>query len=185
MEKKFIVVAILLCVLALSFIIYGNKNTAFKGEIDKKNLNESRLDINENEFVLKNENINYDEITKYYAASNSYLTNDYTNDLDNIKLELTFKADNTFFLYNSSNNLGYQGNYKLVDNYIYAKVNKIYKDECYIKDNDTYIFNIISKNGRKVIDLMIDNIELKEIDKKLLTITNEKYSNKDNMKECK
>ena len=183
MDKKFIVVAILLCVLALSFIIYGNKNTAFKGEIDKKNLNESRLDIKENEFVLRNTNINYNEITKYYTASNSYLINDYTNNLD-IKLELTLKADNTFFLYNSSNDLGYQGNYKLVDNYIYAKVEKVYNNECYIKDNDTYVFNIISKNGRKVIDLMIDNIELKEIDKKLLTITNEKYSNKDNLKEC-
>lgn len=185
MDKKFIIVAILLCILALSFIIYGNKNTSFKGEIDKKSLNESRLDSQENEFVLKNKNINYNDITKYYAASNSYLMTDYDSDLENLRIELTFKADNTFFLYNSSNSLAYQGNYKLVDNYIYAKVEKIYKDECYIKDNDTYIFNIISKNGRKVIDLMIDNIELKEIDKKLLTITNEKYNNKDNMKECK
>ena len=161
-------------------------------------MKESRIEVNDNNlesglvkdgitsFILIPSNVNYDSIDKFYTASNSYLVSEYTVDGKTIKLELTFKADGSFFLYHGlDEKLAYEGEYKLVNKTIYAKVTKIYNsNECYVRSNKIYEFDIIEKNGRKVIDLMIGNTSFKEINKKLLTETNTFYKDRENINVC-
>lgn len=195
MGKRIFLCVVLLCSIGLGFIVYGNTNTEYKSEIDKKNLKESRTedDFIENDDVSYKQNglvlipskVNYDSIENFYTASNSHLISTYNIDKTQIKLELVFKADGYFFLYHGLNNsIAYEGEYKLIDKTIYAKVNRIYEsNKCYKYANGLYEFDILKKNGRKVIDLTINGLEFKEINKKLLTI-NDIYKYKDNIKLC-
>ena len=164
----------------LAFIILTNQKTVYKNEIDRANMKESRIEYNENNFEedqisnsyngfsLVPSSIKYDLITKYYTASNSYLIASYNINNKQIRLELTFKADGYWFLYHGvENEIAYEGEYKLVDQKIYAKVNKIYKsNQCFEDTSLITEFDIIEKNGRKVINLMSKDFKNNKINKK-------------------
>ena len=199
-QKMFyaLVASIALSFIWIGFIIYNAGKTEYKNEIERINVKESRTEENEeifnyNEltdsndgFILTPNNIKYDSIKKFYTASNSHLISKYNLDGEQIEIELSFKADGSWFLYyGSDNEIAYEGEYKLINKTIYAKVNKIYKsNQCYDKTYGIYEFNIITKNGKKVTNLMIGNNEFIEINKKLLTKTNTKFNNKDKIKLC-
>ncbi len=199
-KKMFVALfaSIVLSILWLGFIILTNQKTEFKSEIDRQNMKESRIEYNENKFSdeqisnsyngfsLIPSSIKYDLITKFYTASNSQLIASYNINNKQIRLELTFKADGYWFLYHGGENeIAYEGEYKLVDKTIYAKVNRIYKsNKCYEDTSLISEFDIIEKNGRKVTNLMINDIEFIEINKKLLTETNEKFAKKSEIGKC-
>ena len=198
-QKMFyaLVASMVLSFIWIGFVIYNADKTEYKNEIERINMkesreeNESKFDYNElsdtnDGFLLMPSNVKYDSIKKFYTASNSHLIASYNFNNKQIRIELTFKADGSWFLYHGlENEIAYEGEYKLVDKTIYAKVNKVYKsNECYNNSYGIYEFNIITKNGRKVTNLMIGNTEFIEINKKLLTDTNTKFNNRNKIQTC-
>lgn len=182
----------------VGYAVISNQKQEFKNEIDRTDMKESRIEVGElkteyirsdyenKNFILTPTNIDYDSIQKFYTASNSHLVANYTIDDNEINLELTFKADGSFFLYHGlKEKIAYEGEYKLIGNTIYARINKIYNsNECYVKSNTIYEFDILRKNGRKVIDLMIGDTNFKEANKKALTETNTLYKNREKINIC-
>lgn len=199
-QKMFyaLVISIALSFIWIGFIIYNAGKTEYKNEIERINVKESRTEENEEQFdytqisdsiegfILTPSNIKYSSIKKHYTASNSHLVATYDYNGKKIRLELTFKADGTWFLYNGlDDEIAYEGEYKLVNKTIYAKINKTYKsNKCYENAYGVFEFNIITKNGRKITNLMIGETEFNEINKKQLTVTNTKFSNKEKIKAC-
>lgn len=201
-QKMFyvLVASIVLSFLWMGFVVYTNQKVEYKSEIDRENIKENRTETSEEKF-MKNQisdtkeglllipsNVKYDSIKKFYTASNSHLIATYKDNVNKeIKIEITMLADGTFFLYHGSKNeVAYEGEYKLVDKTIFAKVTKVYSsNKCYDRVGSLiYEFNIISKNGRKVIDMVIGDTEFKEINKKLLENTNNKFKNRNKIQPC-
>ena len=201
-QKMFyvLVASIVLSFLWMGFVVYANQKVEYTNEIDRESIKENRVETSESKFIdnqisdakegllLIPSNVKYDSIKKYYAASNSHLIATYKDNVNKeVRIELTMLADGTFFLYHGSkDDVAYEGEYKLVDKKIFAKVNKIYSsNKCYNSvRNLVYEFDIITKNGRKVIDMTIADTEFVEINKKLLTDTNTKFKNRNRISPC-
>ena len=190
-----LVIVIVLSFAWITFTILTNETVEYKSEINRTNIKENRLEDNElifddvensyDGFSIIPSNVKYDSINKFYTASNSYLVASYNINNKQIRLELIFKADGKFFLYHGTEEeIAYEGEYKLIDKKIYAKINKIYKaNQCYESTTLITEFNIVEKNGRKVINLLIGDIEFIEIHKKYIKST-EKYSKRNEFMSC-
>ena len=123
-----LVIVIVLCFSWLGLAIITNQKTVVKSEIDRTNIKENRIEYNEEKFdenQIKDSydgfsiipsSVKYDLINRFYTASNSYLIASYNVNNKQIELELTFKADGTFFLYHGLDEaIAYEGEYKLID----------------------------------------------------------------------
>ena len=199
MVKNMFYVLVAVIVISFSWItitVLTNETVEYKNKIDRTNMKESRLEDNEllfdevkdsyDGFSIIPSKVNYNSIEKFYTASNSYLVASYNINNKQIKLELTFKADGKFFLYHGTEEeIAYEGEYKLVDKKIYARINKVYKsNQCYTNTTLITEFDIVEKNGRKVTNLLSGDIEFIEIQKKHLTDTNKKFNKRNQIGAC-
>lgn len=193
--KKIFLGLFSLFLLCLGIFLFTKQETIYESKANKIQMNESRKEISNEEisndeetnyFKLIETNIEYDKINFYYPASNSFLSATYLKDGKEVKLELTIKADESFFLYQKDEyDKAYEGTYKIKDDTLYFKLEKIYNSNiCYNKITNIYKFDIIKRNGRKIIEIESNNFKLNEVNKKELTITNSNYSNKEIINKC-